>query len=182
MFNESDFIEKMKEPASKRQAFSSLVDAYQEKVYWKVRKIVIDHDDANDVTQDVFIKVWQNLDKFRADSKLYTWIYRIAVNESLTFIKKKRKQNQISLEDNQLLVASFDKGVKSGYIDGDEIELKLQKAILQLPDKQRLVFDMRYFDKLSYEDIAEITGTTVGGLKATFHVAMKKVEQYLLAN
>lgn len=182
MFNEAEFIEKMKEPASKRQAFSSLVDAFQEKVYWKVRKIVIDHDDANDVTQDIFIKVWQNLDKFRADSKLYTWIYRIAVNESLTFIKKKRKQNQISLEDNQLLVASFDKGVKSGYIDGDEIELKLQKAILELPDKQRLVFDMRYFDKLSYEDIAEITGTTVGGLKATYHVATKKVEQYLLTN
>ncbi|MFB0945408.1 MAG: RNA polymerase sigma factor, partial [Spirosomataceae bacterium] len=116
---------------------------------------------------------------FRADSKLYTWIYRIAVNESLTFIQKKRKKNQISLEDNQLLVNSFDKGVKSGYIDGEEIELRLQKAILQLPDKQRLVFDMRYFDKLSYDDISEITGTTVGGLKATYHVAMKKVEQSL---
>jgi RNA polymerase sigma-70 factor (ECF subfamily) len=179
MFDEKEFIKIMNQPALRRQAFSSLVEAYQERVYWKVRKIVIDHEDANDVTQDVFIKIWQNLDKFRADSKLYTWIYRIAVNESLTFIQKKRKKNQISLEDNQLLVNSFDKGVKSGYIDGEEIELKLQKAILQLPDKQRLVFDMRYFDKLSYEDISEITGTTVGGLKATYHVAMKKVEQSL---
>lgn len=182
MFDETDFFEKLKKPALKRQAFSSLVEAFQEKVYWKVRKIVIDHDDANDVTQDVFIKVWQNIDKFRSDAKLYTWVYRIAVNESLTFIKKKRRQNQISLEDNELLVASFDKGVKSGYIDGDEIELKLQKAILELPDKQRLVFDMRYFEKLSYEDISEITGTTVGGLKATYHVAMKKVEQYLITD
>jgi RNA polymerase sigma-70 factor (ECF subfamily) len=127
MFDEKEFIKIMNQPALRRQAFSSLVEAYQERVYWKVRKIVIDHEDANDVTQDVFIKIWQNLDKFRADSKLYTWIYRIAVNESLTFIQKKRKKNQISLEDNQLLVNSFDKGVKSGYIDGEEIELKLQK-------------------------------------------------------
>lgn len=179
MFDEKEFIANVNQPALRRQAFSSLVEAYQERVYWKVRKIVIDHEDANDISQDVFIKIWNNLDKFRADSKLYTWIYRIAVNESLTFIKKKKRQNQISLEDNQLLVDSFDKGVKSGYIDGDEIELRLQKAIIELPDKQRLIFNMRYFDKLSYDDISEITGTTVGGLKATYHVAMKKVEQYL---
>lgn len=179
MFNESELIEQLKEPSLRRKAFSVLVDQYQEKVYWKVRKILIDHEDSNDVTQDVFIKVWQNLDKFRADSKMYTWIYRIAVNESLTFLQRKKRQQQISLDDNQLLVESFDKGVKSGYIDGDEIELKLQKAIIQLPDKQRLVFNMRYFDKLSYDDISEITGTTVGGLKATYHVAMKKIESFL---
>ncbi|MFB0945198.1 MAG: sigma-70 family RNA polymerase sigma factor, partial [Spirosomataceae bacterium] len=122
MFDEKEFIANLDQPALRRQAFSSLVEAYQERIYWKVRKMVIDHEDANDVTQDVFIKIWQNLDKFRADSKLYTWIYRIAVNESLTFIQKKRKKNQISLEDNELLVNSFYKGVKSGFIDGDEIE------------------------------------------------------------
>lgn len=177
--NESELIAKLKEPGERRKAFSVLVDEYQEKVYWKVRKIVIDHDDANDLTQDIFIKIWQNLDNFRADSKLYTWIYRIAVNESLTFLKKKNRQQQISLDDNQLLVAKFDKGVQSGYIDGDEIEIKLQRAILGLPEKQRLIFNFRYFDKLSYEEISEITGTTVGGLKATFHVAMKKVEENL---
>jgi RNA polymerase sigma factor (sigma-70 family) len=175
---DQELIKKLKDPAQNEQAFAFLVKSYKQKVYWKIRQMVIDPDDADDVTQDVFVKIWQNLYQFREDSKLYTWIFRIAVNETLTFLQKKRKRESISIDDNEILENSLEMGIKEGYIDGDEIELKLQKAILQLPDKQRLVFNLKYFDKLSYEEISEITSTTVGGLKATYHVAAKKIEEY----
>lgn len=179
---EKELIQMLKNPAEVRQAFPFLVKEYQQKVYWKVRKMVIDHDDANDLTQDIFIKIWQNIGSFREDSKLYTWIFRIAVNETLTFLKKKRAKENISIDDNEHLFNAVERGVGAGLISGDEIELKLQKAVLQLPDKQRLVFNLKYFEKLSYEEIAEITDTTIGGLKATYHVATKKIEEYLNSN
>ena len=139
--------------------------------------MVIDHDDADDLVQEVFLKVWKNLAGFKGDSALYTWIYRIATNDCLQFLNKKRRRFMIPIHD---VNAELSKKLEaSPYIDGDEIQLKLQKALLTLPDKQRLVFNMKYFDELPYEDIAEITGTSVGGLKASFHHAIKKIEKIL---
>lgn len=161
------------------QAFRMILKAYKEKIYYHVRKIVVDHDDADDVTQETFIKIWRNLDKFRGDSKLYTWLYRIATNEALTFLQKKRKDNSVSIDDNELLVAGLESPRSDAYLDGDEIQLKLQKALLELTDKQRIVFNLKYFENLKYEEIAEITDTSVGGLKATYHFAVKKIEEYL---
>lgn len=154
-----------------------LVRTYQQRVYWHVRKMVIDHDDADDVTQDVFIKVNNAIDKFREDSQLFTWIYRIATNECLTFLNKKRRRFFIPIEDiSGELISKID---SSPDITGDEIQKKLQKALLKLPDKQRLVFNMKYFDDMPYEQIAEITNTSVGALKASFHHAVKKIEDFL---
>lgn len=161
------------------QAFRMILKAYKEKIYYHVRKIVVDHDDADDVTQETFIKIWRNLDKFRGDSKLYTWLYRIATNEALTFLQKKRKDNSVSIDDNELLVAALESPRSDAYLDGEEIQLKLQKALLELTDKQRVVFNLKYFENLKYEEIAEITDTSVGGLKATYHFAVKKIEEYL---
>lgn len=139
--------------------------------------MVLSHDDANDVLQDVFIKVWTNLDNFRGESKLSTWLYRIAINESITFINKKRTQNNISLdEDDSFLIHTLESDT---YFDGDEAQLKLQKAILTLPEKQRLVFQMKYFEEMKYDDMSEILGTSVGALKASYHHAVRKVEKYL---
>ena len=139
--------------------------------------MVVDHDDANDLVQDVFIKVWKNVDNFRADAQLYTWIYRIATNECLTFLGKKRRRFFMPIGDVESELA--DKLTSNDYISGDEVQLQLQKALLTLPDKQRLVFNMKYFDEMKYEEIAEITDTSVGALKASYHYAVKKIEQII---
>ncbi len=139
--------------------------------------MVIDHDDADDLTQEVFIKVWKNLENFRQDAQLYTWVYRIATNECLTFLSSKRKRFFLPILDiTEELANKID---TSPEISGDEIQLKLQKALLRLPDKQRLVFNMRYYDELKYEEISEILGTSVGALKASYHLAAKKIEEFL---
>ena len=154
-----------------------LVRAYQQKVYWLVRKMVIDHDDADDLTQEVFIKIHRAIDSFREDSQLYTWIFRIATNECLTFLKKKKRRFFLPIEDvSKELSSKID---SAPYLSGDDIQKKLQKALLTLPDKQRLVFNMRYYDELSYEDMSQITTTSVGALKASYHHAVKKIENYL---
>lgn len=154
-----------------------LVRAYQQKVYWLVRKMVIDHDDADDLTQEVFIKIHKAIDNFREDSQLYTWIYRIATNECLTFLNKKKRRFFLPLEDvSKELSSKID---SAPYLTGDDIQKKLQKALLTLPDKQRLVFNMKYYDDLPYEDISQITNTSVGALKASYHHAVKKIENYL---
>jgi RNA polymerase sigma-70 factor (ECF subfamily) len=154
-----------------------LVRAYQQKVYWLVRKMVIDHDDADDLTQEVFIKIHKAIDNFREDSQLFTWIYRIATNECLTFLNKKKRRFFLPIEDvGKELTAKID---SAPYLSGDDIQKKLQKALLTLPDKQRLVFNMKYFDDLTYDDISEITKTSVGALKASYHLAVKKIENYL---
>lgn len=158
-------------------AFNLIVMKYQEKLYWHIRKIVIRHDDADDVLQNTFIKVWKSLDKFREASKLYTWLYRIATNESLTFLKQQKTKYLLPLEDHE---NSLKNSLMSDvYFNGDEIQLKLQKAILTLPEKQRIVFNMKYFDEMKYDDMAEILKTSVGALKASFHHAVKKIEKYL---
>ena len=142
--------------------------------------MVIDHDEANDIVQDTFIKVWKNLDKFREDSSLYTWIYKIATNECLNFLNKKKRRFFLPINDvSQELSTKIDSG---SYISGDEIQMKLQKALLKLPVKQRMVFNMKYFDDMKFEQISEITGTSVGALKANYHHAVKKVENSLNAD
>jgi len=174
---DQELIEKLAGEETRNFAFNQLVRKYQQRVYWHVRKMLFDHDDTDDVVQEVFIKVWKNLDRFRQDSSLYTWIYRIATNECLNFIKKKKRASLFSLTDYQdILVSKLD---MSATMDGDKIEMKLQKALLTLPDKQRLVFNMKYFDDMKYEDMAEITGTSVGSLKASYHHAVKKIEEIL---
>lgn len=174
---DKELLEKIKNPETTSYGFNLLVRAYQQRVYWHVRKMVIDHDDADDLTQEVFIKVHKAIGSFREDSQLFTWIYRIATNECLTFLNKKRRRFFLPLEDvGKELSAKVD---TSDDISGEDIQKKLQKALLKLPDKQRLVFNMKYFDELSYEDIAEITSTSVGALKASYHHAVKKIEDYL---
>ncbi|MFN5168094.1 MAG: RNA polymerase sigma factor [Cyclobacteriaceae bacterium] len=174
---DKELLLKVRNPDTRSYGFNLLVRAYQQRVYWLARKMVIDHDDADDITQEVFIKVHKAIDQFREDSQLYTWIYRIATNECLSFLNRKRKRFFLPIEDvaGQLSV----KVDSTPAMEGDEIQKKLQKALLKLPDKQRLVFNMRYYDELSYEDMAEITKTSVGALKASYHHAVKKIEEFL---
>jgi RNA polymerase sigma factor (sigma-70 family) len=175
--SDEELIQRFQNPELRNQAFNLLVRKYQEKIYWLVRKMLIDHDDSNDLTQDIFIKVWKNLDSFQGNSQLYTWLYRVATNECLTFLDKKRRRFFLPIGDVKgELTAKIDSG---SYISGDEIQLKLQKALLTLPDKQRLVFNMKYYDDLKYEEISEILGTSVGALKTSYHLAVKKIEDYL---
>ena len=174
---DKDLLVKLRDKESRNYGFNLLVREYQERIYWHIRKMVVDHDDADDLTQEVFIKVWNNLDKFREDAKLYTWIYRIATNECLTFLAKKKRRFFLPIGDVEGELAS--KIDTDSNITGDEIQLKLQKALLKLPDKQRLVFNMKYFDEMKYEEISEITETSVGALKASYHHAVKKIEKII---
>lgn len=174
---DNELLEKLKNEESRNFGFNLLVRKYQQMIYWHIRKMVVDHDDADDLVQDVFIKVYKNIDKFREDAQLYTWIYRIATNECLTFLNKKRRRFFLPIGDVESeLNQKID---DSSHIDGDEIQLKLQKALLKLPDKQRLVFNMKYFDEMKYNDISKITDTSVGALKASYHHAVKKIEEFL---
>ena len=177
LLEEKEILEKIKDPETRNFGFNLLVREYQRKVYWHIRKMVIDHDDTDDLVQEVFIKAWKNLDNFREESRLFTWLYRIATNECLNFLKRKRLRFFLPIGDIEHdLSSAMD---KSAHISGDDMQLKLQKALLKLPDKQRLVFNMKYFDDLKYEEIADITSTSVGSLKASYHLAVKKLEEFL---
>jgi RNA polymerase sigma-70 factor, ECF subfamily len=165
--------------SSHDEAFKLIVKEYKERLYYLIRKIVIDHDDTDDVLQEAFIKIWKNLDKFRGDANLYTWLYRIATNESLTFLRRRKDAKNISMDENPELMNMLDSGSSTSHISGDEMQMALQKAVLQLPEKQRIVFNLKYFEFLSYEEISEITETSVGGLKANYHAAKKKIEDIL---
>jgi len=175
--SDANLIEKLKDPSQKRMAFHELVTSNQEKLYWHVRKIVLDHDDTDDILQNVFLKAWNSIDAFRGDSSVFTWLYRIATNESLTFLsqKKRKKGFWVNSEEDYLL----DKLSADEYFDGDEIQRKLMEAVVKLPEKQRLVFNMKYFDGMKYDDISEILQVTTGALKASYHHAVKKIEDYL---
>lgn len=174
---DSELIEKLKNEDTRNYAFNLLVRKYQERIYWHIRKMVINHDDSDDLVQEVFVKVWKYLDNFRGDSQLYTWIYRIATNECLSFLAKKKKRFFLPIVDVEKELAEQ---IDNGYhISGDEVQKKLQKALLKLPDKQRLVFNMKYYDDMKYEQIEEITGTSIGALKASYHHAVKKIEEIL---
>lgn len=171
------FIEKLQNAGTQREAFAELVQRYSQPLYWQIRKIVISHDDANDILQNTFVKVWTGIKSFRGDSKLATWMYRIAVNESISFLNKLRNQNNISIDDtDSFLISELE---SDPYLDADKAQLKFQKALLKLPEKQRLVFNMKYFDEMKYEEISEILQTSVGALKASYHHAVKKIEEYL---
>ena len=166
------------EAGEAEKAFRVIMKSYKEKLYYLIRKIVIDHDDTDDVLQETFIKIWKNLDKFRGDSNLYTWLYRIGTNEALTFLRRRKDAQNISMDENPELINMLGNNSQN-TLNGDEIALQLQKAVLQLPEKQRIVFNLKYYENLTYEEIAEITETSVGGLKANYHAAKKKIEDIL---
>lgn len=173
---ELELLDKVKN-GNKQVAFSFLMQTYKERLYWHIRKMVISHDDADDVLQNTFLKVWKSLDQFRGGSSVFTWLYRIATNESLTFLNKKRAQYVDTMVDIECLMVEELKA--DSYFSGNEAEEKLQKAIVELPEKQRLIFNMKYFDHLKYEEMSEILSTSVGALKASYHHAVKKIEAYL---
>jgi RNA polymerase sigma-70 factor (ECF subfamily) len=175
--SDQELIGNLKNESTRNAAFSHLVNKYQERLYWHIRKIVLNHDDSDDVLQNTFLKVWKNMDSFREESSLFTWIYRIATNESLTFINSQKRSQAIPFQD----VSDYLKNRMEAdeYFDGSDIQKKLQQAILTLPEKQRLVFNMRYFEEIPYQEMSDILDTSVGALKASFHHAAKKVEEYI---
>lgn len=168
-----------RDPATREKAFTGLVKKYQEKLYWHIRRMVVEHEDANDVLQNVFIKVWNGLEQFREDSQLYTWLYRIGTNESLSYLEqKKRKSTAVSLSEDGSL--NLENSIRADrHFDAGKLEWKLQLAINQLPEKQRLVFNLRYYDEMPYEEMSKVLGTTAGALKASYHHAAKKIEEYI---
>ena len=171
-----ELIHQFREGSRRNYAFNLIIRKYQERLYWHIRKIVISHDDTDDVLQNTFLKAFEALDRFREDASLFTWLYRIATNESLSFLKKK-KGFFLPLGEH---LKHLEKTLESdAYCNGDEIQIKLQQAIIRLPEKQRLVFNMKYYDELKYEEISEILKTSVGALKASYHHALKKLEKYL---
>lgn len=177
MHNDDDLILRLTAEQTKDSAFKELLSLYKERLYWHVRKIVISHDDADDVLQETFIKIYRNIHNFKGESKLFSWMYRIATNEALTHLKKNANLNNNSSQE--LHEHTMNNLQADVYFEGSEIQLKLQKAIATLPEKQKLVFNMRYFDDIKYSDMSEILDTSEGALKATYHIAVKKVEEYL---
>ena len=180
MQEEQEFIQELLNPKTQNQAFQKLLKEYQKPLYNHVRNILLNHDDTDDVLQNTFVKVFQNLNKFKGESKLFSWMYRIATNEALTFLNHKAKLGGVSSETLQS--KAIDNLKADIYFDGNEIQIKLQKAIIQLPEKQQLVFKMKYFEELKYEEISEILGTSVGALKASYHHAVKKIEAFVTTN
>ena len=175
--NELELVQALQSKNQNQQAFRELVACYKKRLYWHIRKIVVSHEDADDVLQNTFIKVFRNIHNFKGDSKLYTWIYRIATNEAITLLNKNAKQRNITSEEyKQQAINKLESDV---YFEGDAIQLALQKAIATLPQKQQLVFNMKYFDNIKYEELSEILDTSVGGLKSNYHLAVKKITAYL---
>jgi RNA polymerase sigma-70 factor (ECF subfamily) len=172
----SDIIHLSDRPESREKLFRIIIKSYKERIYWLVRRMLIVHEDTDDVVQNTFIKVWENLSKYRGDAHIYTWIYRIAVNESLLFLKKKKKFNTTSSDHNEHLLQHLESDV---YFEGDEFQLKLQKALLLLPDKQRLVFNLKYFEEMKYKEMALVLNKSEGALKANYHHAVKKIEEFI---
>ena len=180
MQDEKQFIQELLDPKTQNKAFQVLLQQYQKPLYHHIRSIVLNHDDADDVLQNTFVKIFRHLQNFKGDSKLFSWIYRIATNESLTFLTQKAKKHNTTSEALQTKIV--DNLHADVYFDSSNIQLKLQKAISLLPEKQQLVFNMKYFQEMKYEEISEILGTTVGGLKASYHHAVKKIENYMNSN
>jgi RNA polymerase sigma factor (sigma-70 family) len=175
---DTELLIQFRDPVTKEKAFTSIVKKYQEKLYWHVRRMVVEHEDANDVLQNVFIRVWNGLENFREDSQLYTWLYRIATNECLTFLEQQKKKSAISLSDVESGLSNKIKADKD--FDANKLEWKLQLAIQQLPEKQRIVFTLRYYDEMPYEEMSRVLDTSEGALKASYHHAAKKIEDYIV--
>lgn len=177
LINEEELLVQLKSKKHKEQAFKTLLTLYKERLYWHIRNIVKSHDDADDVLQNTFIKIYKNIDNFKGDSKLFSWMYRIATNESITLLNRNAKRMQITSEEVQQL--TINNLASDVYFEGDAIQLKLQQAIATLPQKQQQVFNMKYFENLKYKDMADILETSEGALKASYHIAVKKIEGYL---
>lgn len=172
-----ELVKRLRQPSTCRAAFGEVIKAYTEPLYWQIRRMVQNHDDANDLLQNTFMKAWMSLENFRGEARLSTWLYKIAINESLSFIEREKRRNSLSIDDED---SSISKSIADDpYFDGDELQLKLREAVCRLPDKQQLVFNMKYFDDMKYEDISNILGTSVGALKASYHLAVKKIEEYV---
>ena len=175
--SDSELLVEFRNPVTKERAFTSIIKKYQEKLYWHLRRMVVDHDDANDVLQNVMIRVWNGLENFREDSQLYTWLYRVATNECLTFLEQQKKRSSVSLSDVE---SGLENKIKADQnFDGKKLEWKLQLGIQQLPEKQRIVFQLRYYDEMPYEEMSRVLETSEGALKASYHHAVKKIEDYI---
>jgi RNA polymerase sigma factor (sigma-70 family) len=176
--DDNELLAQFKEPSTKEKGFTGIIKKYQQKLYWHIRRIVVQHEDANDVLQNMFIKVWNALENFREDSQLYTWLYRIATNESLTYIEQQKKRSSVSLSDVENGLSNKLRADKN--YDANKIEWKLQLAMQQLPEKQRIVFNLRYYDEMPYQEMSKVLETSEGALKASYHHAVKKIEDYIL--
>lgn len=177
-YNEAETIRQLQTPQTQRKAFAEVVNRYSRPLYWQIRRMGPSHDDTNDLLQNTFIKAWSNLESFRSEARLSTWLYRIALNETLNFLNRQRAQQHLSIDDAD---ASLANQLESDpYFDGDETQLRFEQAIRRLPEKQRMVFNLKYFQEMKYEEIADITGTSVGALKASYHLAVKKIEVFLM--
>ena len=175
-YNDAHIKDLLLKPETQRQGFELLVRQYSEQIYWQVRRIVLDHDDANDVVQNAFLKAWNGLSSFHGDSKVFTWLSRIAINESLDFVRRQKTLTMVSADDVDLGIANT--LMADEYFDGDETEAQLQAAIASLPDVQRTVFTLRYFDEMKYSDMSKLLETSEGSLKASYHIAVKKISEF----
>jgi RNA polymerase sigma factor (sigma-70 family) len=178
IIQDTELLIQFRDPDTKEKAFTAIIKKYQEKLYWHVRRMVVEHEDANDVLQNIFIRVWNGLENFREDSQLYTWLYRIATNECLSFLEQQKKKSTLSLDDMESNLSN--KVIADKHFDPNKLEWKLQIAIQQLPEKQRVVFNLRYYDEMPYEEMSRVLETSEGSLKASYHHAVKKVEDYIL--
>ena len=176
ILSDSELVEMLREPRTRREGFAVLVKQYSEKLYWKVRRIVLSHEDANDVLQNVFIKVWSNLQNFQGKSSLSTWLYRIAINESLDFLRKQKLADKVSADEDDSVASRL---MSDEYFDGDEVQARLQEAVARLPEVQRTVFIFKYFEEMKYSEMSQILNTSEGALKASYHLAVKKITEYL---
>lgn len=176
MINDKELLEMLKEPKTQREGFAVLVSQYSEPLYWKIRRIVIDHDDANDVLQNAFVKAWVNLETFQGKSSLVTWLYRITINEALDFVRRKKMAVQVSADDEPAVASRL---LADDYFDGDEVQALLQEAVSRLPDVQRTVFTLKYYEDMKYSEISKILDTSEGALKASYHLAVKKITEFL---
>ena len=179
-YNEREIIALLQDASRQREAFECIVKEYSEQLYWQIRRMVLSHDDANDILQNTFIKAWMNINYFRGEAKMSTWLYKIALNECLTFLNKQRASNQLSIDDTH--IEMIEKLETDPYFDGDETQKIFLKAVHALPEKQQMVFNLKYFKEMKYEEISEILGTSIGALKASYHHAVKKIEKFLKAH
>jgi len=176
--DDKELLRQFHDPVTRERGYTRIIKKYQEKLYWHIRRLVVEHEDANDVLQNMFIKVWKGLDNFREDSQLYTWLYRIATNESLTFLEQQKKRSAFSRGDEETGLTN--KLQSDKQFDANKLEWKLQVAIQQLPEKQRVVFNLRYYDEMPYEKMSQVLETSEGALKASYHHAVKKIEDFIL--
>ena len=178
--NDNELLAQFKNEATKERAFTAILKKYQEKLYWHIRRMVVEHEDANEVLQNMFVKAWKGLENFREDSQLYTWLYRIATNESLTFLEQQKRRSTISMSDEDTGMSNKLKADEN--FDGNKAEWKLQMAVQKLPEKQKVVFNLRYYDEMPYNEMSKVLETSEGALKASYHHAVKKIEEYILNN